>query len=114
MGVLDDLLSTASSKAQPYLSLDHVPSFPFPFGHTLPLAGIQPLSTFVNHLTTTPVHPSFYPYVRVGALHAARVATIWAGMTAAHRAGRAKKVGVAGDLFGYLVLCCTSTCLPST
>ncbi|WVQ83373.1 hypothetical protein IAT38_005514 [Cryptococcus sp. DSM 104549] len=65
-----------------------------------PSTSILQLSQFVHHVTTTPIHPVYLPYLRFGAIHAARVTTVWAVMTK----GRKGKVGVLQDLFGYLVL----------
>lgn len=69
---------------------------------TLPLASIAPLSDLIDHVTTTQVHPTYFPFLRFGAIHAARVSLVWAGMTK----NRKTKVPVLQDLFGYLVLCC--------
>lgn len=91
MGAAQDLLGQVMTQASPYMSL--------------PLAPVQPLSTLVSHLVTAPVFPGL-PIARFGALHAARVAIVWAGMTKAKRAARSKKVGLMGDLFGYLTMCC--------
>ncbi|WVQ76074.1 hypothetical protein IAR50_005711 [Cryptococcus sp. DSM 104548] len=65
-----------------------------------PSTSILQLSDFVHHLTTTPIHPVYAPYLRFGAIHAARVTTVWAAQTR----GRKGRVGVLQDLFGYLVM----------
>ncbi|ODN82246.1 hypothetical protein L202_02531 [Cryptococcus amylolentus CBS 6039] len=65
-----------------------------------PSASILQLSDFVHHLTTTPIHPVYFPYLRFGAIHAARVTTVWAAQTK----GRKGRVGTLQDLFGYLVM----------
>ncbi|WWD21453.1 hypothetical protein CI109_105938 [Kwoniella shandongensis] len=65
-----------------------------------PTTPIFQLSKLIDHLTTTPIHPVYLPYLRFGALHAVRVTTVWAGLTKS-RKGR---VGVLQDLFGYLVM----------
>ncbi|KAK4688137.1 hypothetical protein P7C73_g1979, partial [Tremellales sp. Uapishka_1] len=67
---------------------------------TLPLAPIQPLSSFLHHITTRHVHPTYFPYALFGAIHAARVTTLWVGATKGRR-----KVSTLQDLFGYLVQC---------
>ena len=72
---------------------------------TLPLPGanIRPIAAFLDHVTSTPVHEVYFPILRFGAIHAARVTIAWAGMTM----GKDRKgVGRLGDLFGYLTLAC--------
>lgn len=98
MGAFDELLALVSSKTA---NLSPI----------LPLAPIQPISNLVSHLAAAPVITGF-PVARLGALHAARVATVWAGMTKAKRQARSKKVGLMGDLFGYLALCCEYSSRP--
>jgi hypothetical protein len=68
----------------------------------LPLAPVVPLSHFIDHITSTPVHPTYFPFLRFGAVHATRLTLVWAGMTKS----RKKPVTVLQDLFGYLVLAC--------
>ncbi|KAK8847366.1 hypothetical protein IAR55_005223 [Kwoniella newhampshirensis] len=65
-----------------------------------PTTSIFQVSKLIDHLTTTPVHQVYLPYLRFGALHAVRVTTVWAGMIK----GRKGKVGLLQDLFGYLVM----------
>lgn len=69
----------------------------------LPVASIQPLSWLIEHLTSTPVHPTYYPFARFGVIHAARVATVWADST---KGKDRRKVGVLQDLVGFLVMSC--------
>ena len=73
-----------------------------PLSLILPLAPISPIARLIQHVTTTPVHSTYYPYLRFGAIHAARVSIIWAGMTK----GRKEKVGLVRDMIGYLTLAC--------
>ncbi|KAK1921531.1 hypothetical protein DB88DRAFT_67105 [Papiliotrema laurentii] len=67
----------------------------------LPLAPVTPLSQLLHHVTTTHVHPVYYPFLRFGAIHAARVTLVWAALTR----GRKRTVPFFQDLFGYLVMC---------
>ena len=69
---------------------------------TLPLAPITPLTAFIDHVTTAHVHPTYFPFLRFGAIHAARVSLVWAGMTQS----RKRPVTLLQDFFGYLVLAC--------
>lgn len=69
---------------------------------TLPLAPVLPLTKFLDHVTSSPVHSTYYPFLRFGAIHASRLTLVWAGMTK----GRKKDVPIFQDLFGYLVLAC--------
>lgn len=71
---------------------------------TLPLAPTAPISNLIAHLTSTPLHPTYFPYLRFGILHAIRVTTVWAGLTKA----RQERIGVLHDLFGYLTMACKS------
>jgi hypothetical protein len=70
----------------------------------LPLAPVTPLSQLLHHVTTTHVHPVYYPFLRFGAIHAARVTLVWAALTR----GRKRTVPFFQDLFGYLVVACES------
>lgn len=74
---------------------------------TLPLGPVGPLSRLIDHVTTTPVHSAYYPFLRFGAIHATRLTLVWAGMTK----GRKTPVPVLQDLFGYLVLACELACV---
>jgi hypothetical protein len=69
---------------------------------SLPIAPITPIAQLIAHLTSNPVHQTYFPYLRFGVLHAIRVTTVWAGLTKS-RQGR---VGVLHDLFGYLTMAC--------
>ena len=69
---------------------------------TLPLAPITPLTAFIDHVTTAHVHPTYFPFLRFGAIHAARLSLVWAGMTQS----RKRPVTLLQDFFGYLVLAC--------
>ncbi|WVO16502.1 hypothetical protein L204_104179 [Cryptococcus depauperatus] len=71
-----------------------------PLKSTIPSAQIIQLSAFIHHLATTPIHPVYFPYLRLSAIHAARVTIVWAGVTR----GRKQKVGRLQDLAGYLVM----------
>ena len=66
---------------------------------TYPLA---PLEQLIAHLSSTPVHATYYPLLRFGVLHASRLALVWAKLTK----GREGKVSYLQDLTGYLCLCC--------
>ncbi|WWC86973.1 uncharacterized protein L201_001854 [Kwoniella dendrophila CBS 6074] len=70
-----------------------------PITLSVPTTPIFQLSKFIHHITNTPVHPVYFPYLRFGVIHAVRVTTVWAGLTKAKRGG-----GRLQDLFGYLVL----------
>ncbi|ORX38863.1 hypothetical protein BD324DRAFT_569248, partial [Kockovaella imperatae] len=59
------------------------------------------ISRLVHHITTEPVHPIYYPFLRFGALHASRTCLVWAAAT--KTGGSRRKVGRLQDLFGYLV-----------
>ncbi|WVW78523.1 hypothetical protein I302_100478 [Kwoniella bestiolae CBS 10118] len=85
MSLLDQLSSQISSLA--------------PITISVPTTPIFQVSRFIHHVTTTPIHPVYFPYLRFGVIHAARVTTVWAGM----RKGK-KRGGRLQDLFGYLVL----------
>ena len=83
---------------------------------------IQSITSLVDHLTTTTVHP-WFPYGKFAVLHAVRVSVVWASLTRGRKTRRgdigregrdAGKVGVLGDLFGYLVMCCESLLLLSS
>lgn len=56
-----------------------------------------------GYLSSGPVHPVYFPVGRLAALHAFKVALVWASLT---RGKNRKQVGVLGDLFGYLCLAC--------
>lgn len=76
-------------------------------------APILHLSALINHALSNPVHAVYFPVPRFAALHATRVAVVWAGIKVA-RARAAKKsgqqvqgrIGILGDLFGYLTMAC--------
>lgn len=99
MGAAEDLLGVITSKTSMLSPM------------TLPLAPVQPLNDLLAHLTSMPVHAAYFPYLRFGALHAARCTTVWAVLTRARRAkmGGAAKIGALGDLLGYLTVCCESS-----
>lgn len=69
-----------------------------------PLAPIHPIKDLLAHLTSTPLHSVYFPFLRFGCLHAARAAFGWAAMTKA----RKETPGVLQDLLGYLTLSCES------
>ncbi|WVF69961.1 hypothetical protein IAT40_004746 [Kwoniella sp. CBS 6097] len=73
-----------------------------PITLSVPTSPIFQVSKFVHHVTTTPIHPVYLPYLRFGVIHAARVTTVWAALTKARKNN--KKVGVLQDLFGYLTM----------
>ncbi|OCF41687.1 hypothetical protein I317_04493 [Kwoniella heveanensis CBS 569] len=73
-----------------------------PITLSVPTSPIFQVSRFLHHVTTTPVHPVYVPYLRFGVIHAARVTTVWAGLTKGRKNG--KKVGLLQDLFGYLTM----------
>ncbi len=81
---------------------------PLTLPNNLPLAPINPLSSLLEHLTSTPVHEVYFPFIRFGVIHAVRSTTIWASLV---KGKERRGVGRLGDLFGYLVLACSS--LPS-
>ncbi|WVR04570.1 hypothetical protein IAU60_001577 [Kwoniella sp. DSM 27419] len=66
----------------------------------VPTSPIFQLSRFVHHVTSTPVHPVYFPYLRFGVIHAVRVTLVWAVLTK----GKTGKKGRLQDLFGYLVM----------
>jgi hypothetical protein len=68
----------------------------------LPSTLLDLTSSLVHHLTTTPVHDTYFPYARFTTLHAIRVSIVWASLTRSRRG----KVGYLQDLFGYLVIAC--------
>jgi hypothetical protein len=72
----------------------------------LPTAALEQTSNLIQHLTTTPLHP-YLPYARFPVLHAVRVAVVWYALTRGKGRGR----GYLQDLFGYLVMACTSLLL---
>lgn len=79
---------------------------------TLPIEPIGSLVTLLDHLTSTPVHATYAPYLRFPVLHAVRVSIAWAAMTSS--GGRdLRRVGLLQDLFGYLVMACMSVSLLS-
>ena len=70
---------------------------------TSPLSRTPHIVSFVRHITSTPVHETYYPFLRFGAIHASRVALVWAGLT---KGGDRRNVGSLQDLFGYLTAAC--------
>ncbi|WRT64822.1 uncharacterized protein IL334_001758 [Kwoniella shivajii] len=88
MSVIDKVVQTLS---------DQISSLsPDTFSPTTPIFQV---SKFVHHLTTTPIHPVYFPYLRFHVIHAIRVTTVWAILTKGK-----KKGGRLQDLFGYLVM----------
>ena len=72
---------------------------------TLPLNPVLPIAALVEHITAKPVHELYFPFLRFGVIHAARVSTVWAGLI---RGQDRRGVSVLQDLVGYLTLACTS------
>ena len=99
----------------PRLLVDRVinatgPLAPLPL--TLPLSPrlftpVGLVSKLVAHLTSTPVHTQYFPFLRFAAIHAARVATVLASLTRGRKPG--SNVGVLQDLVTYLTMACTSS-----
>ena len=88
----ESLLSSSSSLlASPQLFL------------TSPLSRTPHIASFVRHITSTPVHETYYPFLRFGAIHASRVALVWAGLT---KNEGTRDVGRLQDLFGFLTAAC--------
>ncbi|KAK6903797.1 hypothetical protein I203_107303 [Kwoniella mangroviensis CBS 8507] len=85
MSLVDQLVGTISTLAPITLSVPTTPIFQ--------------VSRFIHHVTTTPIHPVYFPYLRFGVIHAVRVTTVWAGLKKGKKRG-----GRLQDLFGYLAL----------
>ncbi|WVQ69193.1 uncharacterized protein L199_007409 [Kwoniella botswanensis] len=85
MSLIDQLVETVSTLAPITLSVPTTPIFQ--------------VSRFIHHVTTTPIHPVYFPYLRFGVIHAVRVTTVWAGLKKGKKRG-----GRLQDLFGYLAL----------
>ncbi|WWC67893.1 uncharacterized protein I206_101811 [Kwoniella pini CBS 10737] len=76
-----------------------------PINLNVPTTPILQISKFIHHVTTTPIHPIYFPYLRFGVLHAIRVTTVWANLTKGkNQNGSESGSGRLVDLFGYLVL----------
>lgn len=73
------------------------------FALDAPLAPVHPIRDLLAHLTTTPVHATYFPFLRFGCLHATRTAIAWAAMTRA----RGSRPSTLVDLLGYLTISCT-------
>ncbi|WWC59310.1 uncharacterized protein I303_101861 [Kwoniella dejecticola CBS 10117] len=87
---LTDTLSTQISQLAP-ITLD------------VPTSPVLQVSQFIHHVTTTPIHPVYFPYLRFGVIHAVRVTTVWASLTKGKKRDGDGN-GRLADLFGYLVL----------
>jgi hypothetical protein len=98
MSILDRLVTFASETTKTLQPLT-LPRVPFPS------ASIGPISTFLHHVTSRPVHPTYFPYVLFGVMHAAWVTTVWVQLTR-KRAATKGRVGVLQDLMGYLTMAC--------
>ncbi|WVQ98002.1 hypothetical protein IAU59_005122 [Kwoniella sp. CBS 9459] len=73
-----------------------------PITLSVPTSPIFQISRFLHHVTTTPVHPVYLPYLRFGVMHAARVTTVWAALVKGRKDQH--KVSLLQDLFGYLTM----------
>ncbi|RXK35702.1 hypothetical protein M231_07030 [Tremella mesenterica] len=74
---------------------------------TLPLPSplfrpVGPLANIINHITSTPVHETYFPFLRFGVIHAARVTTVFSALKQASSTG--PSAGGLQDLIAYLTL----------
>ena len=80
-----------------------------PITLNLPSIPVHSVATFISHITSHPVHPTYFPFLRFATIHAARVTTVWAGMIG----GKDRRgVSVLQDLVGYLTMACKCPVLP--
>lgn len=89
LDVLIERIANASANLAPWTEL--------PVGGT----PVEPIRSLLQHLTTSNVHDVYCPYIRFGAMQAARAAIGWATLTR----GR-ESVSAVQDMFGYFVVSC--------
>jgi hypothetical protein len=102
MEQFDELLariSEAAGKLAPIPALEAL-------SRARPLAPVLPLEHLLHHLTTAKVHDTYFPFIRFGCMHAARVAAAWAILTRSRA-----RVGVLQDLVGFLTVACECMCV---